>query len=77
MRLAKKYGVKFSTLNALRAVQIAQTHCWRSSSARLCVEDAVECITSGKDEHALERAVDSLEHSVGMDWAERYLGALK
>lgn len=76
MKLAEKYGVKFSTLNAIRAVQIAQNHCWRSSSARLCVEDAVWCITNGKDEHALERAIDSLEHAVGVDWTERWLGAL-
>ena len=77
MRLAKKYGVELSTLNAIRAVQIAQNHCWRSSSAKLCVDDAVRCIANGRDECALERAIDSLEHSVGMDWTERYISALR
>ena len=73
MKLSKKYGVKFSTLTAIRAVEVAQKHCWRNSSAKLCVEDAVECITNGKDEHALERAIDSLEHSKGTGWTERWL----
>ena len=73
MGLSEKYGVELSTLTALRAVEVAQKHCWRNSSARQCVEDAVKCIADSQDKQALERAIDSLEHSKGTGWTERWL----
>jgi len=51
---------------AVRIIDIAEDNCRYSSSARMALDDAIECHNNYDFKHARLRALDSLAHSVGI-----------
>jgi hypothetical protein len=53
-------------MNTQEIIVVAEKHMHINDSAKLCVQDAKWCLDREDDKHARERALRSLEHSVGV-----------
>jgi len=66
-------------MNTNQVIVLARKHLGKGemeSSARLCLSDAIGCVENGLLEHAKQRALKSLQYSVGI-FHEDYRRAVK
>ena len=61
----EEFNTKAAILYSIAIARSHQSHGDMASSAILCAADALSCFESGNMAAAYERAVDSLEYSVG------------